>query len=166
MGEKREVPANREGHEPPRLPNAEGSPGGPGLLRSHFEDLFRFLYVQGNWYRNVEGKAAARIFFAGQNFDHAFFKAGSEGEGRNVWQPDRAELMLWIGHTVEHGEVRLQGPRDVMFMSKCRGKKPWYRVVTTRRVNGDLQFVTAYAISEREYLESCKTSCRVLKARK
>lgn len=137
---------------------------GFGLLPEHFRDLFRFLYIQGNWYRSVGGTAAARVFFTGQNFDHAFFKEGSEGEGRSAWQPERAEMILWIGHAIENGEVWLQGCNDVLFLSKCRGRKPWYRVMATRRNRGDLQFITAYPVSQKEYLDTGRGARRVLKA--
>jgi hypothetical protein len=143
---------------PPLLPCLDASAPGHGLTQDDFRALFEYLYVDTHWYVTLPKGQAVRVRFRPRHCEHAFFKEPAEGQPRTIWQPDRAERILWIGYTVENpAEVRKVGvARLSLFCRMADHRTPWFVVVTDRR-NGELDFVTAYPLTHDEYLKARRT---------
>jgi hypothetical protein len=143
---------------PPLLPCLDAPAHGHGLTQDDFRALFQYLYLECPWYATLPKGETISVRFRRSSFDHVFFKEPAEGQPRTVWQEDRAERILWIGYTVENAvEVRKVGAARVNFFCRMADDAaPWF-VVVTDRTNGKLDFVTAYPLDDRGYLQARAT---------
>jgi hypothetical protein len=148
---------------PPLLPYSDPDGLGPGLTQADFRALFDYIYVAGHWYAEVPGQLPLKVRFLSRHFDHAFFKEPAEGEPRTVWQPQRAERILWIGHTLENPtEVYQDGASSYRFL--CRmgdSAAPWCRVIVVKTGDGAANFVTVYTLSHDDARERGKGAVRL-----
>ncbi len=151
---------------PPLLPCFDPSSPAPGLAQSHFRALFGYLYVDVHWYATMPKGRAVRVRFRPRHFDHAFFKEPAKGQPRAIWERDRAVRLLWIGYTVENSvEVRKVGAARLTFFCRMADHAAHWFVVVADDTGGGLDFVTAYPLSDREYLRARSTGCVIFRRR-
>lgn len=143
---------------PPLIPSLALPGRGEGLTEDHFRALFQYLYVEAHWYARLP-EGAVRVTFHPHHFAHAFFKESARGAPRTIWQPRRAERLLWIGYTLENPtEVhQVNSSRFDFFCRLSDREAPWYLVVIDQRGNETANFVTAYPLDHREAANSRKT---------
>lgn len=137
---------------PPLIPPLDALGQGHGLTQDCFRALFRYLYIEAHWYATVPRCGTLKVTFLPHHFDHAFFKEPDKGRPRDVWKPDRAERLLWIGYTVENPcEVHQVGSSRFNLFSRMADRAaPWYLVVIDRMGDWVASFVTAYPLGHRD----------------
>lgn len=148
---------------PPLLPCLNEAACLSGLSQGTFRELFGYLYVDCPWFATVPGHSACRVRFRPRHFEHAFYKEAEAGEARVVWQPDRAERLLWIGYTLEQPTqtYRVGERRHNFFCRMADPEAPWYLVVTDLYREHELDFVTAYPLGHHSYSKMSKHGKRI-----
>ena len=137
---------------PPLIPSLEGADPTQGLTQDCFRSLFQYLYVEAHWYANLPGRHTLKVSFRPDHFDHAFYKESRPGQPRSLWKPERAERLLWVGHTIENPcEVyQMRASRLSLFCRLADREAPWYLVVVDRTGEWVASFVTAYPLGHRD----------------
>lgn len=148
---------------PPLLPCHEPSCGSVGIDRTKFEELFEYFYVENAWYASLR-RGAHFVRFVHSDFMHAVYKEPAQNKPRTVWQPDRAERLLWIGFTLENPTVilKVRSSRYLFFCRMSDPITPWYLVVTDWNGGPEMQFVTAYGMDHEGYRRQSKQGMKLV----